>query len=189
MVNDLIKSKVIVYTSSIFLQKDDIKEYKGFQCSAGVFNKGELISFYEAKEYRIEDDSLCYNHYIQNPLDTKVTNMNDYFEFLSMQNERSLINTKFEEVDLLNSENLTILEDKYKSLDDVYFNIIKLHMWFISNAILMNLKVKFNKIIQPLINDDETDYENFDYIKKSKAIMIDEINNYYQLIKNYIENL
>lgn len=202
---------IIVYTSSIFIQtNEDIegcepKTCKAFHCAASIFNKGELISFYEAKEYRIHDDALSYNFYKQNPLDTKVTNMDEHFNFLLLQNERSLINTKLEEIDLLSiyslnknkSEIMKILNSKYKAFEyeNTYFQIIKYHVWFISNASIMKLNVKFTKIIEPLINVNDVEegsvsfdeYEKFDKIIQSKNKLIEDIKMYYIQMVEYIE--
>jgi hypothetical protein len=206
IVDNLISNSItpiIVYTSSIFIQtNEDIegcvpKTCKAFHCAASIFNKGELISFYEAKEYRIHDDALSYNFYKQNPLDTKVTNMDEHFNFLLLQNERSLINTKLEEIDLLSiyslnknkAEIMKILNSKYKDFENkAYFQVIKYHVWFISNASIMKLNVKFTKIIEPLIDiNDSDDYEKFDKIIQSKNKLIEDIKMYYKLMVEYIE--
>lgn len=201
IVDNLINSlkPIIVYTSSLFCQSDDDETCNAFQCAASIFNQGELISFYEAKEYRIHDDALSYNFYKQNPLEPKVNNMDEHFDFLLLQNERSLINIKLEEIDLLSMYHLTnkpevlkILKEKYKLFqkEEAYFKMIKYHVWFISNASLMKLNVKFTKIIEPLIDiNDDRDYEKFDKIIQSKKQLIEDVNQYYPLMIEYIENL
>jgi len=216
-IDDLILNSItplIVFTSGDFYQTNEefkrnddepFKDCHAFHCAAGVYKKGELTSYYEAKEYRMDDDSLTYNYYIQGELENKVKNMDDYLEFLYINNERSLINIVIVEIDLLSlyqllnkkynhvkakNEIVNILNLKLKEFQNQteLFKIVKLHTWFISNAQLMQVNVKFTKIIDSLIGpNDETDYENLNHIVKSKQRLSFEINYYYKEINNYIQ--
>jgi hypothetical protein len=204
---------VVVYTSGTFYQSNNLtreddeerKEAHAFQCAASYFNKGELTSFYEAKEYRLDDDTLSYNYYVQGPLENKVKNIDEHYEFLLGENERSLINIKLEEVDLLSmysllckkyndkrakEEIINILHLKFREFENQneFLKIVKLHTWFISNASLMQMPVKFTKVCDQLVGkNDEIDYENFDKVKMTKDRLKNDIINYYKFIINYLQ--
>lgn len=212
-INELITNSitpVTVYSSATSYQTndetredgDDRKQAHAFHCAACTFNKGELISFYEGKEYRIEDDSVLYGSYTQNKLADKVTSLNEHAEFLQNENENTLINIKIEDLDLLSMQQLLkksknikdelteIVNTKFKEFEnqEELFKIIKLHLWFFSNAILLQCPIKFTKMIEQLIGEhDESDYENFEKIKKSKLRLRNEVHQCHEYILNYLE--
>lgn len=212
-INDLIVNSitpVTVYSSATSYQTNDEdindgeerKQAHAFHCAACTFTKGQLTSFYEGKEYRIYDNSILYGSYTHGPLAEKVTSLNEHTEFLQNENENTLINIKIDDLDLLSLQQLLkknknvkeelidMVNDKFQEFEsnEQLFKMIKLHLWFISNAILLQCPIKFTKMIEQLVNEnDETDYENFEKIKKAKLRLQDETKNCHQYIINYLQ--
>lgn len=177
-------------------EDEELKNCHAFHYASSTFSQGELVSYFESKEIRFVDDILLYNQYTQNPLAPKVSNLDDYLAFLATENENTLINIKVEEIDLLSMYNLLknkeeiirLLNNKYNQDKKQLFNIVKLHTWFICHAKLIQ-PVRFSRICEHLIIDEDSNYESFESVLKTKEKLCHEIDQYYTQILDFFQKI
>ena len=203
-INKLIKlSSIMIYHTANFKQYDEEKDqhFNCFYNAAGYFEDGKLVSFYEAKELRVGSDELEYHFHKRVVGD--ITNIEQYEKYLYEDNEESLHDFKILSIDLMSlkddkEELINIVNDHYEEVQsEKYFNLISQHLWFFTNAKMMTIIPKDEKISITLklvkganieSEDEEYNdkYETFKEIIDSKRKLRKDIELWHEQILNYI---
>src|SRR4029078_3270125 len=179
-INKLIERSPIVgiYVNAIL----QINNYDGVYFNCAIFKNGQLIEYFEMKEY-IED--FIYTNKV-NKVD-HIKNFDQYVAFLQEDNENKLVDIKIDSLSINQLDRKeALLKLNNSTFSNNLFSICKHHVWLSSNSKILNLlpsdyvqKTSFTLL------DEETNnrnYEHYEEVKEKKIKLIDEIND----IKNQL---
>ena len=195
---------IAIFTNDIHYEENEVKNFNNFHMSAGIFNKGKLINAYKGVEYSANE---CEIDYFYENVDEKITNCNEYINFINENTDEHLRNIYINQIDLFSlsklykkygheydkKEMMSIIENKYKlylTHQDKMIPVIKLHMWFLMHMKLLNIPNLNDKVRKflGLTQDDEDDFETFKEVKETKKELGQDIIQYYNILINYFNS-